>query len=292
MNRAEPLGIHTQAIARLLELRKDSAVTQGTVHSLWRSAYQRIHVRPLFCDLPPIAFGDPSGYTGRDDCSTGFRTLEIVANTCQAMHDLKQDQGGSVKDTNPEQTIHPQNTLRGLLAEAQCHSEFITSLSQSIRIPFDVPPFSDLRQVFPMTSAITYNNTRMARDQLILSVCIVKILDILIELRTQNFSDQIDRSARDLDTARDFLLVVYPDLNVMQEKCRLILDMTPFLIGLSSSSNAIQANGCNLLDTGVITVKSPLKTIENLLYVSPDIKQEARGVRDFIDAYRHVVWRP
>lgn len=292
MSRDEPLGIHTQAIARLLELRQGSTVEQEAGRTLWRSAHQRIHVRPLFCDLPQLEFANLSVSTAVNDTGTRNQTLDIVAKACQAMSTLKQERARRPVAADLDKITRLYTTLRDILREAQYWSEHISSVSQSTRVAFDVRLSMELNQVFPMSTVVTYNNLRLARDQLYLGFCIIKALDAIVALRTQDFSNDFRTDPGNADTARDFLLAAQPDMILMQDTCRSLLDSIPLLIGLVDSNGTTRATPWSLVDTGVITVKSPLRTIANMTYLSPHMKREAAGVVAFIDTHRHVVYRP
>ena len=67
MGRNEPLGVHTQAIIRLLELRKDYTTGHNHSFALWRSAYQRIHVRQLFAEQRLLSSLDSCDLISNDD---------------------------------------------------------------------------------------------------------------------------------------------------------------------------------------------------------------------------------
>ena len=287
MSRNEPLGVHTQAILQLLELRKTYATANNQDFGLWRSAHQRIYARQLFCGIPSLTAFRLFDLTV-DGNQPEVRTIKFVADACDVMYQLKNERDKVVEQGNRQELHHTCAKLRTLMDEAHGWLKHSTAVPKPRRVSFNVQADPELRQVFPNPSVIAYDNFWAARDRLLFNICSTKILDTLIELRTQAFVS--DHSGYlDIDRTRYFLLDLQPDLAAMQAKCRFILDMVPLLIGLVDSNGVTNIDPWTLNDTGVLTVKSPLNAIGRFNYVLPNIKIEAKAVVNFLDAHRHVV---
>lgn len=288
MGRADPLGVHTQAILRFLELRKTYATENNRNFALWRSAHQRIYVRQLFCQVPSLASFGSSELTIEDESQPEVRTIKFVADACAAISQLKNEREKPAEQANPEEILRLCSKLRVLMQEAQEWFDYSAAVPKPRRVPFNVGADPELRHIFQKHSIIAYDNFWIARDRLLFNICCIKILDTLIELRTQTFVSSHSGYV-DINRTRDFLLEIQPDLAVVQAKCRFVLDMVPCLIGLADSNGIIKADPWALNDTGVLTVKSPLNAIGRLNYVLPNIKIEAHAVVNFLNVHRHVL---
>ena len=89
IGRTDPLGVHTRAMIRLLELRKDYDLEAGQNFALWRSAHQRIYVRQLFCGIPSFTSFDISDTAFGDERQPEVHTIRFVADACQILTKLK-----------------------------------------------------------------------------------------------------------------------------------------------------------------------------------------------------------
>ena len=204
------------------------------------------------------------------------------------MSQLKNERDRPAEQTSREKLLRLSARLRKLMQEAHSWSEHSAAVPKPRRVPFNVQADPDLRQIFTKPEIIVYDNFWVARDRLLFNICSVKILDLLIELRTQAFLTD-GPAPIDLDRTRNFLLATQPDMAAIQAYCRFTLDMVPLLIGLVDSNGIAKIDPWILNDTGVLTVKSPLNAITRLNYVLPYIKAEANAVVNFLNAHRHVI---
>jgi hypothetical protein len=281
------LGIHTQAILRLLELRKNLTTDNKQSFTLWRSAHQRIYARQLFCERPSLASLGLFDFASEDENRPEVRTIKFVADACDIMSQLKSERHQRAEQENREEIMRLCAKLRTSMQEAQDWSERSAAVPKPRRVLFNVQADPELRPIFPKPSIIIYDNFWIARDRLLFNICSIKILDTLIELRTQAFVSS-HSGYMDIGKTRDFLLATQPDLAAMQAKCRFVLDMVPLLIGLVDSKGIAKVDPWALNDTGVLTAKSPLNAIGRLNYVLPNVKIEAKAMVNFLNAHRHV----
>ena len=61
------------------------------------------------------------------------------------------------------------------------------------------------------------------------------------------------------------------------------------MIGFVESDGSISVDGSKMNDTGVLSVRSPLKVIRQANYVSTDIKDKAKTILDFLEAHKYAV---
>jgi hypothetical protein len=238
--------------------------------------------------LPSLASLGLFDFASEDENRPEVRTIKFVADACDIMTQLKNERHKPAGQENREEIRLLCAKLRTLMQEAQDWSERSAAVPRPYRVFFNVQADPELTPIFPKPSIIIYNNFWIARDRLLFNICSIKILDTLIELRTQAFVS--DHSGYvDVDSTRDFLLAIQPDLATMQAKCRFVLDMVPLLIGLVDSNGITRVDPWALNDTGVLTVKSPLNAIGRLKYVLPDIKIEAKAVVNFLNTHRLVI---
>lgn len=291
MGRKDTLGAHTQAILRFLELRKSYTAENKQDFALWRSAHQRIYARQLFCGIPSLVSLGLFDLTVDDEDRPEVRTIKFVADACDVMAQLKGERNEPPEQANREEIDRLCAKLRTLMEEAQEWSEHSAAIPKPRRVVLNIQADPELRQVFPKPSVIAYDNFWVARDRLLFNICSIKILDTLVELRTQAFISEHSGYV-DIDRTRHFLLATQPDLAAIQAKCRFVLDMVPLHIGLVDSDGVTKVDPRTLNDTGVLTVKSPLNAIGRLKYVLPDIKMEANAVVNFLNAHRHIIPQP
>lgn len=286
LNRTDPLGIHTSAILRLLDLRRDDLMTQEQGYPLWRSAYQRIQVRQLFCGMQLTASMDMRGLAVEDDSRPEVRTIKFVTDACGIMSQVKDERENPEDDLRLENLSDLSARLRTLMQEANEWCDNNSSVPRPRRVDFSVG--LPLGQNFPRTTAFVYGNRRMASDRLLFNTCNIKVLDTLIELRTRMLSSE--RTGDDgVGQRPDLLQAAQPDLLALQTTCRHILDMVPFILGLVLPDGNPNSNPQTLNDTGVLTVKSPLRTIASLEHAPAEAREEANALLGFLDARRHII---
>lgn len=290
MGRTDPLGVHTQAILRLLELRRNGTTEDKQSFTLWRSAHQRIYARQLFSQIPSIGSLGEFDAFAEDENRPEVRTIRFVADACKTLSLLEHERSKPVEQTSTAEIIRLCAVLRALMQEAHAWSEQSPVVPRPRRVPFNVQDM-ELLQVFARPSVIVYDKFWMARDQMLLNICSVKVLDTLIDIRTQAFSSHQPGSI-DVDTIRDFLLAAQPDLAALQAKCGFVLDTVPLMIGVVDSNGITKLNQWILNDTGVLTVKSPLNAIVRLKYALPSVKNEAMAMFTFLNAHKHVILQP
>ncbi len=144
-----------------------------------------------------------------------------------------------------------------------------------------------LGQAFPRLSGLVYANFKTARDQLLLHTCCIKILDTLVDLQAQQFSS--DDSDRTVDATRAFLMEAQKHLSLLQATCRSAVDLVPFFIGLVDSRGNTSGEPWNFNDTGILTIQSPLRTIEKCNYVTLDIKSEITTILKLFEAHKRII---
>lgn len=271
---------------RLLELRSGDIVTQEQGYPLWRSAYQRIQVRQLFCGKQLTASMDMRGYAVEDDSRPEVRTINFVTAACGIMARVKEERENPDENSRLESMSHLSARLRSLTQEARQWCEDNSSVPRPRRVDFSVD--LSLSQIFPRTTTLVFDNRRMASDRLLFQTCTIKVLDTLIELRRQMFSSE--RTGDDgVGQPRHYLQTAQPDLLELQTTCRHILDIMPGVIGLVAPNGSPTSDPRTLNDTGVLTVKSPLRTIASLEYATVEIKEEANALLGYLDARRHII---
>ena len=288
MGRTDPLGVHTQAMIRFLELRKGQDLEARQSFALWRSAHQRIYVRHLFCPIPSFASFGVSDAAFGDERQPEIHTIKFVAEACQIINRLNLERNEFGDQADPEETVLLCDHLRALVQQAYAWSEQSPLVPRPRRVPLDVQTTPELAPAFPQATTIVFDDFWLARDRVLFSICTIKILDILMDFRTQAFSSQ-QAGAVDVETARNFLLESEPELAAMQSHCRFVLDSVPLLIGLIDSNGNARLDPWILNDTGVLSVKSPLSAIARLKYVSPSLQSEAKGMSRFLNEHRHVL---
>lgn len=277
MNRTEPLGIHTQGIVRLLELRKgDETLNREQSYPLWRSAYERIHLRQIYCGLPAFSHLSVRDFGFEDD-----NQIEFVTRACDILFQIEHQK-------DPEELTRLSNTLRTLTEEAQEWSKNNIVPPRQEPNP-NAPP--ELVPLFNQRTIVVYDSIRTARDQLLFTICNAKILDALLNMRAQAFS-QSHAGSNDVSATRDFLLGAQPDLASLEAMGKFVLGVIPLLLGLVDTNGMPKLEPWTLNDTGVLTIKSPLKILARLDYVSAEIKRTAVDMLAFLDAHRHVMQPP
>jgi hypothetical protein len=283
------MGIHTQAIARLLELRKRSAARDDQQsYTLWRSAYQRIHARQLFCNVETLGSATLYGF---EVGGLESRTIKFVSDACEALSQLRRERAKHAPQADREEIERLCSTLRTMMHRAhEWHTDGFAT-PQAKQVPLIASSDTDLSQIFPRHIIVTYDNTAVARDRLLFHMCNIKILEALIEVHIEDFAFR-QTNGINTDQAREFLLGAQPDMNALQFACRSVLDLVPYHIGYIDPLGNVNVSASSLNDTGVLTVKRPLKFIDQVEYVSPEIKIETRNVLHFLDAHRHVLRQP
>jgi hypothetical protein len=288
MGRTDPLGVHTQAMIRFLELRKGSDLEARQSFALWRSAHQRIYVRHLFCQIPSFASFGVSDTAFGDERLPEIHTIKFVADACQIIDKLEQERNRLGEQDGSEEMGRLCDHLRTLVQEAHAWSEQSPLVPRPSRVPLDLQTDLELTRALPQATAIVFDDFWLARDRVLFSICNIKILDMLMDFRTQAFSSQ-HAGIVDAETARQFLLESEPELAAMQSHCRFVLDSVPLLIGLIDSRGNAKLDPWILNDTGVLSVKSPLSAIAQLKYVSPSLQSEAKAMSRFLNEHRHVL---
>ena len=288
MGRTDPLGVHTQAMIRLLELRKGCNLEARQNFALWRSAHQRIYVRQLFCEIPSFTSFDISDTAFGDERQSEIHTIKFVADACQILTKLERERNRLGEQASIDEMMRLCDQLRALVQEAHAWSEQSALVPKPRRVTLDVQADLQLVRIFPRATAIIFDDFWVARDRVLFSICNIKILDMLMDFRTQAFSSHHGGFV-DVETARNFLLESEPELAAMQSHCRFVVDSVPLLIGLIDSNGNAKLNPLILNDTGVLSVRSPLNAIGRLKYVSPSLRSEAKSVFSFLNDHRHIL---
>lgn len=286
--RVDPLGAHTQAIIRFLELRKDVPVADKQSFVLWRSAHQRTYVRQLFFQLPTFSSFAASNAPLEDEHQPEAQTIKFVARACDIMSKLECERNSPVQQVNVVKIVRLCNELRSIMQEAYEISENSIAVPRPRWAALNLQSDPELKRVFPQATAVVFDDFWMARDRVLFSICNIKILDMLIDVRTEVFSSHHAESG-DIEVAREFLLDSQPDLAALQSHCRFVLDVVPLLIGLVDKNGVAKVDPWTLNDTGVLSVKSPTTAIGRLKYAQASIRQEANGIVSFLKDHRHIL---
>ncbi|KAK0305658.1 hypothetical protein LTR29_008448 [Friedmanniomyces endolithicus] len=132
----------------------------------------------------------------------------------------------------------------------------------------------------------------MARAWTLIHMCYVRISETLLGLQLP------DEAVHPNDDHDGGGMVVGPGATKLRLRARLdtssrfLLDLTPFLMGLTDESGSASMTPTPVLqDSGLLIVQYPLWMILQARFVTPAAKTEAAMLLGFIDEQRRVVGR-
>ena len=273
MRRSSPLGIHTHAIVRLLQLRRNEYTLGPQSLLLMRAAAPRIQARQLLCDSPDLS-GDIRSFAMSAEHQLSVHVAKFVADACDIMHVVKVHQKNLAKGlANPQPLAELSHKLFKLLSETQLWFE-----QDSTPRPRSVALHSqqDVYWSLPTARAtiLVSDHTWVARDWVLFHMCCIKISDILLDISMDYLRQTIDED-------------IQSHLATLIASSRFLLDMMPFVMGIANENGAISAPV--LCDIGLLIAHYPLLVLTRSKHLPSDAKLEASTLLTFIEAQRNIV---
>jgi len=297
IRRPTPLGIHTRAIIRLVELESQGhALGEPRGIALARFAARRVQARQLLYVRESLLDTDDRTSTHLAGDPLEICILRFVADACDAMRALEVRQtmwmrreAGALE---PPETDVLLTLLRGM--EDWLKDCSATTLPRLTRVPLQIP--STLKWPLPRTAMaatiLICTQNWMARAWTLIHMCYVRISETLLGLQLP------DEAVHPNDDHDGGGMVVGPGATKLRLRARLdtssrfLLDLTPFLMGLTDESGSASMTPTPVLqDSGLLIVQYPLWMILQARFVTPAAKTEAAMLLGFIDEQRRVVGR-
>ncbi|KAK0773044.1 hypothetical protein LTR91_023157 [Friedmanniomyces endolithicus] len=297
IRRPTPLGIHTRAIIRLVELESQGhALGEPRGIALARFAARRVQARQLLYVRESLLGASHRTATHLAENPLDIRILRFVADACDAMRVLEVEQTKWMRrdagTSDPPEAGVLLTLLRGM--EDWLEKCNTTTLPRPTRVPLHIP--SALKWPLPRTAMATtiliYSQDWMARAWTLIHMCYVRISETLLGLQPP------DEAVHRNDEHDGGGMVVGPGATKLRLRARLdtssrlLLDLTPFLMGLTDENGSASMTPTPVLqDSGLLIVQYPLWMLLQARFVAPAAKTEAAVLLSFIDEQRRVVGR-
>lgn len=286
MRRPAPLGSHTSAIVRFLQLRRKEGRYDPRCVEMWRAAYPRLQARQLLCGLPSfdksIGYLEMLGDNALDRCVATF-----VSEACDGMYSLK----GMLDRVIEEQAtaadlIQHSSELYRLLQETAYTLEHDTSLPNMREIAVPLPLHPYWPDSFVRSRILVSERFWIARDWILFHMCRIKILDLLLDVEDHCLRHYAAVSSW---TLPHWALDKQLALSRLNESCQILLDIMPFLMGLTNNHG--QKTHAHFRDTGLLIAHYPLWTIKQSKNVWYETRQDVEVLLRFFETYRSIAGR-
>lgn len=262
-----PTGIHTPAIARIIEMQTSFGASDHHITRLARAAAPRVLARQVVSGLPSF-IKDVEDYATSTTHPQDLRVSAFVGNVCDKLYTLRLERAQQSVACVAASLLDQLTATLSYLQQCDVSFQMERVQLQGGELP-----------AWPCGSSgsavLVADRLWVARNWILFHMCRMKVLDALL-----NISGPV-KDAPFIGDTRDYLLE-------LAESSSFLLDALPFTMGLVDREGHVR-DQLLLHDLGVMVAHYPLWTILLCDKCPPNDKTVAAAMMRYIDEQRSIV---
>lgn len=267
-----PTGIHTPAIARIIEMQTPLGASDHRFARLARAAAPRVLARQIVSDLPSF-IKDFEDYATSTTHPQDLRISAFVGSVCDRLHTIRLECAAG-RSTQHSAVCMAECLLDQLSRTLSYLRQCDASLKLK-RVRLQEGKLSAWPHGSSKSAVLVADRLWVARNWILSHMCRMKVLDALLNI----FGPVED--APFLGDTKDYLLE-------LAESSSILLDALPFTMGLVDRECHVR-DQLQLHDLGVMVAHYPLWTILQCDNCPPEDRTVAAGIMRYIDEQRSIV---